>query len=91
MLRNAAFASSVVASIPIVFPFHQTGRGQHCSTQVNTARCVSSSINRRVRDIVEWSGDGLIQSDAQKSRNANESSARQAIPRSESTFELADQ
>jgi hypothetical protein len=51
--RNAAFASSVVASIPIVFPFTRPVVLRHWSTQVKTTRCVSRAINRRVREIVE--------------------------------------
>lgn len=53
MLRNAALASRVVASMPIVLPFTKPAVRRHCSTQVKTARCVSKSINRRVREIVE--------------------------------------
>ena len=56
MLRKAAFASSVVASMPIVFPFTRPAVLRHRRIQVNTARCVSSAISRRVRESVEWSG-----------------------------------
>jgi len=84
MLRRAAFASSVVASMPIVFPFTKPAVLRHCRTQVKTARCVSRSINRRVREIVEWSGGASSRPTPRKSRNANESAARHAMPRSES-------
>jgi hypothetical protein len=53
MLRKAAFASSVVASIASVFPLTSPAIPRHCNTHVNTNRWVSKSINRRVRDIVE--------------------------------------
>jgi len=53
MLRNAAFASSVVASMPTVFPFTRPASARRCSIQVKTASCVSRSIKRRVREIVE--------------------------------------
>jgi hypothetical protein len=66
MLRNAALASSVVASMPIVFPFTKPAVPRHCSTQVNTARCVSRAIRRRVREIVEWSGASPSQADAEE-------------------------
>ena len=81
MLRSAAFTSSVVASIPIVLPCTKSAV---LRIQVNTARCVSSAIRRRVREIVEWSGDAWSSPMPRKSRNANESAARQAMPRSES-------
>ena len=41
-------------------------------------------MRRPVREIVEWFGGTSCRSSARKSRNANESAARQAIPRSES-------
>ena len=56
MLRIAAFASSVVASTPTVFPFARPDSANRSSTHVNTATCVSTSIRRRVRDSVEWFG-----------------------------------
>ena len=56
MLRNAAFASSVVASMPTVLPRTRPASARCCSTQVNTASWVSTLSNRRVREIVEWSG-----------------------------------
>jgi hypothetical protein len=37
-----------------------------------------------VREIVEWSGGASSRPTARKSRNANESAARHAMPRSES-------
>ena len=39
---------------------------RHCRIQVNTARCVSSAIKRRVREIVEWVRRRLVQPDAKK-------------------------
>ena len=54
MLRSAAFASSVVASIPIVFPLTSYAVASTCTIHVNTARWVSTAINRRVRESVEW-------------------------------------
>ena len=56
ILRNAAFASSVVASMPTVVPRTRPASASRCSTHVKTASCVSRSIRRRVRDTVEWSG-----------------------------------
>jgi hypothetical protein len=60
---------------------------RHWSTQVKTARCVSRSINRRVREIVEWSAGGASKATPRKSRNANESAARQAMPRSDARWQ----
>ena len=54
--RGAAFASSVVASMPTVVPPTRPASASRCSTHVKTASCVSRSIRRRVRDTVEWSG-----------------------------------
>jgi hypothetical protein len=50
----------------------------------NAVTCVSSAITRRVREIVEWSGGSSSRPAPRKSRSANESAARQAMPRSES-------
>ena len=58
ILRKAAFASRVVASIPMVVPFTRSAVASTCRIQVNTALCVSRSIKRRVREIVEGSGGG---------------------------------
>jgi hypothetical protein len=84
MLRNAALASSIVASMPIVVPLTNPASASRCKTHVKTARCVSRSIRRRVREIVEWSGVGSCSSSSRKLRMLNESAARQAIARSES-------
>jgi hypothetical protein len=46
-------ASSVVASIAIVFPRNKPAATSRCWTHVKTARCVSRSIKCRVRDMVE--------------------------------------
>src|ERR1035438_9138809 len=51
--RIAAFASSVVASIAIRWPFSSPRSASTPNTQPNTSRCVSTSISRRVREIVE--------------------------------------
>src|SRR2546425_3332583 len=56
MERIAALASSVVASIPTVLPFTSPRSCNRPNTQKNTLRCVSKSISRRVREMVEWSG-----------------------------------
>jgi hypothetical protein len=53
MLRMAAFASSVVASIATVRPWSNPAVTRRSCTHVKTARWVSTSINRRVREIVE--------------------------------------
>src|SRR5213594_3965410 len=53
IVRKAAFASSVVASIPSVCPLSSPFSASTPNTQVNTSRWVSTSINRRVREIVE--------------------------------------
>jgi hypothetical protein len=71
-------------STPIVFPSTKPAALRHCSTHVKTARCVSRSISRRVREIVEWSGGASSRPTPRTSRNVNESAARQAMPRSES-------
>jgi hypothetical protein len=47
MLRRAALASSVVASMPTVFPFTRPASASRCSIQVKTASCVFRSISRR--------------------------------------------
>ena len=39
-------------------------------TRVNTASCVSTSINRRVRDSVEWSGDASVTSRSRNDRRS---------------------
>ena len=55
MLRIAALASSVVGRSQSCAP-PPGARPPGCNTHVNTAWCVSTSISRRVRDRVEWSG-----------------------------------
>jgi hypothetical protein len=84
MLRSAALASSVVASMPTVFPLTKPASASRCSIQAKTASCVSTSIKRRVREIVEWSGGVSGNTNPRKSRSANESADRQAIARSAS-------
>jgi hypothetical protein len=53
MLRIAAFASSVVASMATVFPLSNPASTSRCCTHVKTARWLSRSMARRVREIVE--------------------------------------
>jgi hypothetical protein len=53
MLRIAAFASSVVASTATVLPLSKPAATSRCCTQVKTARWLSRSMARRVREIVE--------------------------------------
>ena len=83
MLRIAAFASSVVASTPTVFPCTRPAPANRSSTHVNTATCVSTSIRRRVRDSVEWFGGASVTSRSRKARRLSESATRHAIPRSD--------
>jgi hypothetical protein len=84
MLRSAALASSVVASTPIVLPFTRLAVASTWRIQVNTARWVSRSISRRVREIVECSGGVSSRVRPRNPRSANESAVRHAMPRSES-------
>ncbi len=49
MDRIAALASNVVASTPTTLPFSRPRSASTPNTQPNTFRCVSMSINRRVR------------------------------------------
>ena len=82
MERIAAFASSVVASMATRLPTMSPRRASTSNTHPNTAACVSRSISRRVREIVEWSGVPSSSAMPTKRRSANESAKRQAIPRS---------
>ena len=66
-------------------PVYQPRFGGCLRIQVKTSRCVSRSINRRVREIVEWSGGASTNSISRNRRSAKESAARQAIARSESS------
>ena len=92
MLRNAAFASSVVASIPIVLPLTKSAVASTCRIQVKTARCVSRSIRRRVREIVECSGGISSRPSPRKPRSASESAVRHAnAALGIDPFEVADQ
>ena len=78
MLRNAAFASSVVASIPTVLPRTRPASASCCNTQVNTAWCASRRSSRRVREIVECSGGDAAGARRRKDRRLGEWAARQA-------------
>ena len=73
MLRRAAFASRVVASMPIVLPLIRSAVASTCRIPVKTGRCVSTSINRRVREIVECSGGVSSRPRPRKPRRASES------------------
>lgn len=73
----AALASSVVASMPIVFPFSSPACATCRNTQTNTSWCVASSISPRVGEIVTWSGP--VQSNLQNCRKHSESATRQAV------------
>jgi len=84
MLRKSRIGLSVVAAMPIVATLINPAMLRRCNAHVNTARYVWRSINRRVREIVEWSGGASFNRTPRKSRNANESAARHAMPRSES-------
>jgi hypothetical protein len=50
---HRALASSVVASMATVRPFSSPAATRRSCTHVKTARWVSTSISRRVREIVE--------------------------------------
>src|SRR5712671_2771883 len=50
MLRSAAFASSVVASTATVLPLSNPAAASRCCTHVKTARWLSRSMARRVRE-----------------------------------------
>jgi hypothetical protein len=78
----AALASSVVASIPAVFPFNKPRRATSVSTNVNTAWWVAWSSRRRVREIVTWSGVALFHPYFRNRRRLKLSATCQAIPRS---------
>ena len=60
--------------MPTVLPPTRPASASRCSTQVKTARCVSTSIRRRVRDTVEWSG-GAASSASSSCRRLSESAA----------------
>ena len=82
--RTPAAAPPGAASPPLGLPCTSPPPPSRARTQVNTARCVSRSISRRVREIVEWSGGASGSVRPRKSRSVNESAARHAMPRSES-------
>ena len=66
MLRIAAFASSVVPSTTTVLPFTNPCFRQTLENPAKHLWCVSTSIKRRVREIVEC--QGLARPAAQKTR-----------------------
>jgi hypothetical protein len=66
----------------IRLPTMSPRRANTSNTHANTAVCVSRSISRRVREIVEWSGVSSSNAMPTKRRRASESANRQAMPRS---------
>ena len=72
------------ASMPIVLPLSDRRAPALAVSQVKTALCVSTSIRRRVREIVECAGVTSSRPSPRKPRSASESAVRHAIPRSES-------
>ena len=84
-LRIAAVASSVVASMPTVFPQTRPDSDSGSNTHVKTASCASTSTRRRVRDSVEWSGAASVDSRSRNDRRLSESATRHAIPRSDAS------
>jgi hypothetical protein len=67
-----------------VLPLTNPASAARCRIQAKIAWCVSRSIRRRVREIVEWSGGASGNSSPRDSRSANESAARHPIARSAS-------
>ena len=77
--------------MPIVLPLTKPVVMRHCRIHVNTARCVSSAISRRVREIVEWSGGVWSRPTPKKLRSANESAAPRDAALGVNALEIADQ
>jgi hypothetical protein len=65
-------------------PLTKSAVASTCRIQVKTARCVSRSVKRRVREIVECSGGPSPRPNPRKPRSASESAVRHAMPRAES-------
>ena len=78
MLRNAAFASSVVESIPTVLLRTTPASASCCYTQVKTAWCASRLSSRRVREIVDCSGGDAGGARRRNDRRLGEWATRQA-------------
>ena len=79
-----------MAEAPIVLPLIRSAVASTCRIQVKTVRCVSTSINRRVREIVECSGGVSSRPRPRKPRRASESAVRHATFRVD-VFEVPDQ
>ena len=79
-----------MAEAPIVLPLIRSAVASTCRIQVKTVRCVSISINRRVREIVECSGGVSSRPRPRKPRRASESAVRHATFRVD-VFEVPDQ
>src|SRR5690349_14957200 len=91
MLRSAAFASSVVASMPTVLPFTNPASARRCSIQVKTARAFRG---RSSDACARWSNDPA----APPATPARETRGAQTVRRtpgngalSVKAFEIADQ
>ena len=69
--------------MPTVLPRTSPASASRSNTHVKTDTCVSTSISRRVRDNVEWSGAASVTSRSRNDRRLSESATRHAIPRSE--------
>ena len=91
MLRKAALASSVVASIPIVLPLMRSAVASTWSIHVKTARYVSRSIRRRVREMVECSGGASSRPSPKNPRSARESAVRHDAALRIDPLEITDQ
>lgn len=83
-IRLKLNAPTCTKSMPIGCLFSSPRSANSPSTQANTSRCVSMSINRLVREMVEWSGTLSSSAIRTKERIYKLSLARHAIPRSES-------
>jgi hypothetical protein len=83
--RSEALAPIVVAATAACCPAASLLARSPASTQPRTSRRVSTSISRRVREIVEWSGVDSSDSIATKRCSEIESASRQAISGSESS------
>src|SRR5947209_3003140 len=62
----------------MVLPFTRPALLSAASTHPNTDWCVSMSISRRVREIVEWSGGSLPVASLHKPRSAVDSKKRRS-------------
>ena len=90
MLRIAAFASSVVASMPTVLPRTSPASASRSNTHVKTDTCVSTSISRRVRDNVEWSGAASSRPGPETTADSANRPPATRSPLGRQPFEIAD-